>query len=165
VTLYDPDAVRAAAEAGVSGQFERAVGGRVDRRHGDPIDVRGVVRVLHSGAWVEDEPRHGGRRFNDQGSTAVVELEGANTLVLNSLRTPPFSLGQLTSLGIDPSSREILVVKAAVAYRAAYGPIAARVIEVDTPGLTALDVARFDYRRIRRPIFPLDDVAPAHSTP
>ena len=47
-------------------------------------------------------------------------------------------IGQLTSLGIDPSRQRILVVKAAIAYKAAYAPVAARVIEVDTPGLTAV---------------------------
>ena len=118
------------------------MGGKVDRRHGDPVEVRGLVRSLHDGKWVEDLPRHGGRRFNDQGATAVIDLEGSNVLVLNSLRTPPFSLGQLTSLGIDPARQSILVVKAAIAYKAAYGPIAGRVIAVDTPGLTTLDPSR-----------------------
>jgi microcystin degradation protein MlrC len=158
VVLHDPDAVQAARQAGTGGRFEHAVGGRVDRLHGDPVLVRGVVDSLHDGTWVEDQARHGGRRFNDQGPTAVVTIDGPNTLVLNSLRTPPFSLGQITSLGIDPTRQAILVAKAAVAYKAAYGPIAGLVIEVDTPGLTAIDPARFSFRRIRRPMFPLDDV-------
>ncbi len=157
VVLCDPDAAQAAFQTGAGGQFEQEVGGRVDRLHGDPIPVRGVVRSLHDGIWIEDQPRHGGRRLNDQGPTAVIEIEGPNLLVLNSLRTPPFSLGQLTSLGIDPARQAILVVKAAVAYKAAYGPIAGRMIEVDTPGLTAIDPARFPFRHIRRPMFPLDD--------
>ncbi|MCA1685821.1 MAG: MlrC C-terminal domain-containing protein, partial [Planctomycetia bacterium] len=157
VVLHDPEAVRDARRAGVGGRFERPVGGRVDRLHGDPVPVRGVVRSLHDGAWVEEQARHGGRRFNDQGPTVVVTVDGPNTLVLNSLRTPPFSLGQITSLGIDPAREAILVVKAAVAYKAAYGPIAGRVIEVDTPGLTAIDPARFPFQHIRRPMFPLDD--------
>jgi microcystin degradation protein MlrC len=156
VVLHDPDAVEVARLAGPGGRFDRAVGGRVDRLHGAPIHVRGVIHSLHDGTWVEDEARHGGRRFNDQGPTAVVTIDGPNTLVLNTLRTPPFSLGQLTSLGIDPAQQAILVVKAAIAYKAAYGPIAARVIEVDTPGLTAIDPARFDFGNIRRPMFPLD---------
>jgi microcystin degradation protein MlrC len=118
--------------------------------------VRGHVASLHAGTWVEDQPRHGGRRFHDQGPTAVVELDGRNTLVLNSLRTPPFSLGQLTSLGIDPTAQAILVVKAAVAYKAAYGPIAGRIIEVDTPGVTAINPERFPFQNIRKPMFPLD---------
>ena len=76
--------------------------------------------------------------------------------MLNTLRTPPFSLGQLTSLGIDAAAQAILVAKAAVAYKAAYGPIAGQIIEVDTPGPSAIDPRRFPYRNIRRPMFPLE---------
>lgn len=156
VVLFDPDGAAAARELGPGGSFQRPVGGKLDRLHGDPVAVRGVVRSIHDGKWVEKEPRHGGRRFNDQGMTAVIDLDGSNVLVLNSLRTPPFSLGQLESLGIDPSRQAILVVKAAVAYRAAYGPIAGEIIEVDTPGLTAIDPRRFTYHQRRKPMFPFE---------
>ena len=156
VALHDPMAVEAARRSGVGGAFEGAVGGRSGPLYGGPVEVVGTVRSLHDGTWVEGEPRHGGRRHNDQGPTAVIDLPGPITLVLNTLRTPPFSLGQLTSVGIDPSSATILVVKAAVAYKAAYAPIAGAVIEVDTPGWTALDPGRLAYRRIRRPLFPID---------
>jgi microcystin degradation protein MlrC len=155
VVLHAPEAVAAAKQAGIGGAFEGLVGGAVDRLHGDPVPVKGSVRSLHDGKWVEVEPRHGGRRANDQGHTAVIDLHDGNVLVLNSLRTPPFSLGQLTSLGIDPSAAHTIVVKAAVAYRAAYGPIAGEIIPVDTPGLTAINPARFTYTRIKRPMYPL----------
>lgn len=161
VTLYSPDGISAAVSAGAGRAFYAPVGGAVDRHHGNPLTLRGTVVSLHDGKWVEPEPRHGGRRFNDQGTTAVVEIEGGNRVVLNSLRTPPFSLGQLTSLGIEPRKCHFLVVKAAVAYKAAYAPIAGRIIEVDTPGLTAVNPARFVYRRLRRPIYPLDAMADA----
>ena len=98
----------------------------------------------------------GGRRENDQGHTAVLDLGDGNTVVLNSLRTPPFSLGQLTSLGIDPRQARIIVVKAAVAYKAAYAPIAGEIIPVDTPGLTAINPSRFSFTGIHRPMYPLD---------
>ncbi len=153
VVLYEPDAVAAA----------RAVGDRRPVRAGrrrarstgcteSPCRFGASCRSLHAGTWVEDLPRHGGRRFNDQGETAVVELDGPIWLVLNSLRTPPFSLGQLTSVGIDPARQAILVVKAAVAYKAAYAPIAGRVLEADTPGLTSLDLSRFTYHHARLPV-------------
>jgi microcystin degradation protein MlrC len=156
VVLHDPEGAAEARNLGPGGHFERPVGGRGGAEYGGPVAVSGVVRSLHEGTWVEEEARHGGRRLNDQGPTAVVELPGPILLVLNTLRTPPFSLGQLTSLGIDAASQAILVAKAAVAYKAAYGPIASQIIEVDTPGLTAIDPRRFSYRHIRRPIFPLD---------
>lgn len=156
VVLHAPKAVVGAQAAGVGGKFEGTVGGAVDQLHGEPVAVRGVVKSLHDGKWVETEARHGGRRENDQGPTAVIDLGNDNTLVLNSLRTPPFSLGQLTSIGIDPKQARIIVVKAAVAYKAAYEPIAGEIIPVDTPGLTAINPARFTYTRIRRPMFPLN---------
>ncbi len=156
VVLHAPAAVAAAKTASVGGTLEVKVGGAVDRLHGEPLTVRGLVKSLHDGLWLEPEARHGGLRENDQGHTAVLDLGNGNLLVLNSLRTPPFSLGQLTSLGIDPRRQRAIVVKAAVAYKAAYEPIAGEIISVDTPGLTAINPARFSYTRIRRPMYPLD---------
>lgn len=156
VTVHAPAAVEQAKAAGVGGTLEVSVGGSTGERHGGPVRVRGLVRSLHEGKWVEAEARHGGRRQNDQGHTAVLDLADGNLLVLNTLRTPPFSLGQLTSLGIDPARAKVIVVKGAVAYKAAYAPVGGEIIEVDTPGLTAINPARFDYTRIKRPLYPLE---------
>ena len=158
VCLYAPDEARQCASAGIGAEVRLTVGGKVDRLHGAPLAVSGKVRVLHDGVYVEAEARHGGKRVNHMGLTALVELPGGNLLVLNSLRHPPFSLGQLTSLGIQPERQSILVVKAAIAYKAAYARCAGTVIEVDTPGVTAVNPHRFAYRHIRRPMYPLDVV-------
>ena len=149
VCLYAPEQVQQCARAGVGAEVELTVGN-------EPVQLRGRVRVLHDGTYVEPQVRHGGKRLNHMGLTALVETEGRNLVVLNSLRHPPFSLGQLTCLGIRPELQRILVVKAAIAYKAAYAPVAGRVIEVDTPGLTAVNPRRFAYRHIRRPLYPLD---------
>jgi microcystin degradation protein MlrC len=158
VTIADPEAVAACARAGVGAPIALSIGGKVDRLHGEPVAVSGVVRALSDGRWVEEEARHGGVRFNDQGPTAVIAWGNESLVCVTTRRYPPFSLGQLTSAGIDPRRQHILVVKAAIAYRAAYEPIAGRIIEVDTPGLTAANPRQFQYRRIRRPIWPLDDI-------
>ncbi|HEU0116422.1 MAG TPA: M81 family metallopeptidase [Thermomicrobiales bacterium] len=155
VCLYAPEEVKQCRAAGADKAVSLVVGGKVDRLHGEPLPVSGRVRLLHDGTYIEPEARHGGRRVNHMGDTALVELPGRNLLVLNSLRHPPFSLGQLTCLGIRPHEQRILVVKAAIAYKAAYVPIAGTIIEVDTPGLTAVNPERFAYRYIRRPLYPL----------
>ena len=155
VCLYAPDEVRQCAAAGVGAEVRLRVGGKVDRLHGDPVPIQGRVRLIHDGTYIEPAVRHGGKRVNHMGPTALVEVAGRNLLVLTSQRHPPFSLGQLTCLGIEPSQQRILVVKAAIAYKAAYAPIAGTIIEVDTPGLTAVNPARFNYRNVRRPMFPL----------
>src|SRR5262249_44463470 len=162
VCLYAPDEVRACAAAGVGNNVQLTVGGKVGSEKGpdpekdrgsdpcadpchqrDPVTARGGSRGLHDGSYVEPEVPHGGKRINHMGLSAVVELPGENLLVPNSLRHPPFSLGQLTCLGIQPARQRILVVKAAIAYKAAYAPISGTIIPVDTPGLTAVNPRRF----------------------
>jgi microcystin degradation protein MlrC len=161
VVVADPEAVQAAARAGVSRPFQGQVGGKTDKLHGDPVTVRGMVRSLHDGRFWETEIRHGGQRYYDQGLTAVIEVEGStrdlqNFLMLTTRRQVPFSIHQLVSCGIYPERQRIIVVKAAVAFRAAYEPVAARIIEVDTAGVTAINPARFTYRNVRRPLFGLE---------
>lgn len=156
VPMFAPNAVRECRRLGVGSRFTGKLGGAVDRMHGEPVEVSGTITGLFDGKWIETEARHGGRRQNDQGPTAVIKLDGGTIVLLNSLQTPPFSLGQLTSVGIDPKAAKMIVVKAAVAYKAAYAPVAASIIEVDTPGVTAVNPSRFTYKNIPRPMFPLD---------
>jgi microcystin degradation protein MlrC len=61
-------------------------------------------------------------------------------------------------VGVDPATERILVVKSSVHYRAAFEPIAHEVIEVDAPGLSSSNLARFSFKHVRRPIFPLDEL-------
>ena len=155
VVLYDPAAVQSCIQAGVGADVALDVGGKADNLHGDPVTIQGKVRLIHDGQFIETQPRHGGQRYHNQGLTAVVAVEDS-LVVLTSRRQTPFSLQQLLSLGIDPTEMQMIVVKAAVAYRAAYEPIAGQIIEVDTPGLTAVNPLHFEYHNVRRPLFPLD---------
>jgi microcystin degradation protein MlrC len=157
VVIFDPEAVQSCIQAGVGGMVSLEVGGKADNQHGDPVPIRGNVRLIHDGQYIETQPRHGGQRYHNQGLTAVVAV-GDSLVALTSRRQTPFSLQQLLSLGIDPTEMRMIVVKAAVAYRAAYEPIAGQIIEVDTPGLTAVNPLHFEYNDIRRPLFPLDDL-------
>lgn len=164
VPLADPQAVAAAAGAGVGEPVELTAGGKTDLLHGSPVHIRGIVKSLHDGKFLETEVRHGGQRYYDQGRTAVIQVENStrelpNLLMLTSRRQPPFSLQQLISCGVYPQRQKILVVKAAIAYRAAYEPIAGRIIEVDTGGATAVNPARFTWRHIRPGLFGIEGVS------
>lgn len=161
VTIADEEAVQVAMRAGIGQPFELSVGGKTDKLHGVPVRVRGRVRSLHEGKYVETEVRHGGGRYYDLGHSAVIEVEGStpdvlNLLLLTTQRSSPNSLHQLISCGIYPQRQKILVVKGAIAPRAAYEPIVGRIIEVDSGGTTAVNPARFTYKRVRRPLFGLE---------
>ena len=160
VVIADAESADAAFGSGVGQPFDQMVGGKTDKFHGDPVRIRGTVKSLHDGRYVETEVRHGGGRYKDMGHTAVIEVEGStqdlgNLLLLTYKRTSPNSLHQLISNGVYPERQKILVAKGCIAPRAAFEPVAARLIEVDTPGLTAVNPARFTYKRVRRPLFGL----------
>jgi microcystin degradation protein MlrC len=144
VTIYDPQSVRRCVQAGIGARVSLAVGGKVDNIHGPTLSISGRVRTIHDGKYMETERRHGGRRHFDQGLTAVLEVgrtepEKGGLIVLTSLRTTPMSIHQITCAGIQPQQQKILVAKGAVAPRAAYEPVCAEIIEVDTPGATAIN--------------------------
>ena len=155
VVICDPECVQSCVQAGVGNKVSLQVGGKADNKHGEPVAIQGTIRSIHDGHFIETEPRHGGQRNHDQGLTTVAAVDDS-LVVLTSKRQTPFSLHQLYSLGIDPERMRIIVVKAAIAYRAAYEPIAGKIIEVDTPGLTAVNPLHFTYKNVRRPLFPLD---------
>ena len=95
------------------------------------------------------------------GHTAVIEVEGStpdlsNLLLLTNRPTTPNSLNQLVSNGVFPQYQRILVAKGTTAPRAAYEPVAARIVEVNTPGATDVNPARFTYKNVRRPLFGLE---------
>lgn len=158
MTISDPAAVQAAIRAGVGGEFDYAVGGKTDNLHGDAVRVKGRVKGIHDGRFVETAMRHGGGRYWDMGVSAVIEVEGStpdmpNLLLLTPKRVIPFSLNQLLSVGIFPERMKILVAKGTIAPRAAYEPVSARIIEVDSGGVTGVNPARFAYKRIRPNLF------------
>ncbi len=155
-SLYDPEAVAVCVAAGVRSQITLRVGANTDRRHGDPIEVTGTVRAISDGRFEEPEPRHGGLRFFDAGPTVVLETTDDHTLLLTSRRVASTSLQQLYSVGIRPESKRVVVAKGVVAPRAAYEPIAAGIVLVDTPGVTAAEFTRFTYTRRRRPLYPFE---------
>jgi microcystin degradation protein MlrC len=92
------------------------------------------------------------------GPCAVVEIDGAITVLLTSRKTPPFDLGQLRSQGIEPEILSMIGVKAAVAHRRAYDRIAAASYTVRTPGPCTSDLRALSYQKLRRPIYPLDPI-------
>jgi len=155
VTIYDPEAANACAQSGIGNTVSLQVGGKTDDMHGPTLSITGKVRTLHDGTFEETERRHGGRRYFNQGLTAVLEVgkttsKRGGLLVLNSRRTSPNSIHQITCVGIQPQQQRILVVKGAVAPRAAYEPVCAEIIEVDTPGATAVNRSPNEYHHARK---------------
>ena len=160
MVLADAESVAEAKAAGVGATVSLRVGAKADRLHGEPVQVTGRVERLTDGRFRNEGVNHFSLLYGqevDMGPCAVIQVEGI-TLLLTTRRTPPGDLGQLRSQGITPQDQHIIVVKSPVAFRGAYEPIAAEIIEVDTPGLVTANLAQFNHTRLRRPIYPLDEL-------
>jgi microcystin degradation protein MlrC len=155
--IMDREAVEACIAAGVGSTVTLTVGGKHDNLHGEPVEVTGMVRLIHEGRF----PMGGvmGRgTTSSRGKTVVLEINGPGgiELQLTELRGHPNDLNFFRAFGIEPTERRILVLKSAAHFRAAFEPIATRVIEVDAPGISSPKLETFPYQNLRRPIYPLD---------
>lgn len=140
VIIADPAAVAAARRAGSGNEVELEVGGTADALHGAPVRIAGEICALSDGNYRTEGSWMTGQSFS-MGPTAAIETDEGIIVVITSRAVPPFHIEQLTSLGIDPRRASIIVAKGAIAWRAAYEPIMASAIEVDTPGCTPVDPA------------------------
>ena len=159
VVIADPESVALCHAAGTGARLSMRVGGKTDDWHGQPVELNGEVMAISDGIYpCELEEHHFSSFYGDtldMGPTAWLRVDGVN-IVLTARKTPPFDLVQLRGIGIEPEAQQMIVVKAAVAYRTAYLPIAAHVIEMDTAGLCTSNLQRFEYKHLRRPVYPLD---------
>ncbi len=154
--LWDPTAAAACVQAGVGASLTLEVGGKVDDRHGAPVTMQGRVAAVSDGHFVHSGPMLRGLPGR-LGPTAVLQTGGVKA-VLISHRWQTLDPEMIRIVGIDPRRERIIVVKSTIHYRAAFEPLAARIIEVDAPGLSSSNLDRFAFQRVRRPIFPLDEI-------
>ena len=160
ICINDPEAVQRLSLIEPGAKITLPIGGRGSRLDAGPLTLELELLRCGDGRFeLEDKQSHlasmCGDRF-DMGPCAVVR-HGGITILLTSHKTPPFDLGQWRSQGIEPTSLSVIVVKAAVAHRRAYDPIATRMLWADTPGPCTSNLRSLPYRKIQRPVFPLDD--------
>jgi microcystin degradation protein MlrC len=152
--LYDPETVAQAQAAGVGKSIAARIGGKTDDRHGAPIETPAYVRTLSDGRYVHRGAMNRGLA-GDFGPMTVLVVGGVE-IVLASRRRQLLDAEMLRIVGISPEHRRLLVVKSAVHFRADLGPLAERIFDADTPGIHRPDFGNYCYRRLRRPIHPLD---------
>jgi microcystin degradation protein MlrC len=153
--ILDPDAVKAGIAAGPGAQIRVKLGGHTDaKRGGGPIDVTGRVTVLTDGGFVARGPMGGGVKLS-HGPSMVLRVSGLDIVVV-SHPTQTKELEQFAAMGIDPRHAKVLAVKSMQHFRAAFAPIADRILVVDSGALCSPVKHGADFKRVRRPLWPFD---------
>ena len=156
--IFDPDAAMQCAAIGIGQTGTITLGGKHDPASGGgPLTLTGEIATLSSGKFRAFGPMGGGV-WRDMGLSALFRV-GAIDIAIISNNGQATDLAQLTSLGVDPATRDTIAVKSKHHFRAAFTPVAREIITIDGGGLGSAILANPEgYKNVRRPIWPLDPI-------
>jgi len=147
-SITDPETVSLCKSVGVGNEAEFTLGGKLDSINGSPLKVTGRVVGVY-------EVRRQYGVIDDRNHTAVLDVSGVLVIVTEK-RTPFHYLDDFKRLGLNPLEHPLLVVK--IGYLVPeLKAIAARSFLALSPGAVNQDLTALPYRRIQRPIYPLDE--------
>jgi microcystin degradation protein MlrC len=153
--MIDPEAAAELHRHEVGEIVTLELGGKCDPAFGGgPLRLTGEIVHLSDGTYTGDGPILGGITHSF-GPTAVFRVRGIDILVV-TLNEQMLDLQQVRAFGIEPARLRFLVVKSMQHFRAAFEPIAGRVIVCDTGALATPQAHLRPYTRVRRPVWPLD---------
>lgn len=140
-SIPGPNLIDEAVKAGVGGKVEGQAGAIVDNRFAPPLMLSGIVESIVPGDVYAE--------------TEVVLKIGSVHVIVTKKRKPYHYEKDFTRLGLNPSQTDIVVVKIGYLVPELYNMRGDWLMAL-TPGGVDQDLERLGYRRIIRPMFPLD---------
>jgi microcystin degradation protein MlrC len=141
-SIPGPELTKKAIEIGVGNEVEAFVGAQVDNRYSPPIKIKGKITAI----------KHGDK----YAETEVVVQSGSINIIVTKKRKPYHKLSDFTELNINPKESDIIIVKIGYLVPELYNIKKGWTMAL-TPGGVNQDLERLDYKRIKRPMFPLDN--------
>jgi microcystin degradation protein MlrC len=133
--------VEQAIKAGVGGQVDAYAGAAVDARYAPPVRIAGTVESI---------------QYGDKDAEVEVAVRvGSVHVIVTKKRKPYHHEIDFTRLGLYPRKSDIVVVKIGYLEPELYAMRADWLMAL-TPGGVDQDLERLPYKRIQRPMFPLD---------
>ena len=156
--IRDAQCVAQMVAAGIGSNVHLALGGKTDMPSiglvGRPLHISGRVRNITDGEIVFTGPMYTGLKSH-LGRTAVLDT-GRAQIVITERHHEPFDLVIFRHCGIEPTKKRYLMLKSRIHYRAGFKPIASHIVECAGAGVTNADLSVYRYRKLARPIYPLD---------
>ncbi|MGB5275191.1 MAG: M81 family metallopeptidase [Flavobacteriaceae bacterium] len=140
-SIPGPELVEKALIAGVGAHIEAFVGAAVDDRFAPPVKLSGTIMAILEG--------------DINAETEVVVKVGSINVIVTKKRKPYHREADFTKLGLNPRETDIVIVKIGYLVPELYD-MRADWIMATTPGGVDQDLERLGYKRINRPMFPLD---------
>ena len=140
-SIPGPELVEKAVKAGVGAKIEGTAGAAIDDRFAPPVLLSGTVEAIEHG--------------DIHAETEIVVKVGSVNVIVTKKRKPYHKEVDFTRLGLHPRKTDIVVVKIGYLVPELYNMRKGWIMAL-TPGGVDQDLERLDYKRINRPMFPLD---------
>lgn len=144
--LWDPLAVRMCFDAGVGARLALRIGGKVGVQSGLPLDVQAHVTALR-----EHHTQQVGAVAAPLGDCAAIDFQGIE-VVLCSVRDQAYDPSLFSGLGIDCTTRRLIVLKSAQQFRIGFDAVSTHVFTLRRPASGGAELLR-----VRRPMWPFDE--------
>ena len=154
VPMVDPEVVEAAIAAGQGNEITASVGGKLDSRYSQPVQLTAKVAGIGGGRF---EAVVVGLESFDMGRSVLLEVGNINIVVSEKRGVGGNHPIVYRHFGLEPGQAKMVVLKTASNWQY-YDGMTSEVIRVDTPGMTMSHLEKFDWVQLPRPIYPLDDL-------
>ena len=153
--ITDPEAAQIAAKAGVGAYIDVAVGGKTDKYHGDPVEIKGayVKSVSHVKTTMKSPMYFGSVR--DYGLTACLEV-GNVSIIVSSLRVQTMDDGIFIGAGVDWSQKRVIALKSSQHFKGWWKDKVDTIIACESPGIQSADLTTFDFKYLDKSYYPLN---------
>jgi len=158
--LCDPPTVAQAIAAGVGARINVALGNKVPQAAGievrAPLSANAYVRAITDGRFKITGPIYTGEVWA-MGRAVALQTESF-TAVVTERPMEPLDLGVFESAGVNPRAFDFLILKSRMYCRPSFVPLSSALVECDSGGVTSSNYGLFPFRKVRRPIYPLDPI-------
>jgi microcystin degradation protein MlrC len=158
--IADPETVVELVKAGVGARVTVALGNKagwssLGKTH-TPYKLSGVIKAISDGRFVVTGPIFTGA-LADMGQTVVLDT-GTAQIVITTERIEPYDLGVFSSCGVTLADKTYILLKSRIYCRPVFVPMSKGLVECDSDegGPTSSNYAWFDFKHVRRPIYPFD---------
>jgi microcystin degradation protein MlrC len=155
--FYDPAVAAEAHQLGVGARFEAQFNRSETTRFSEPYTAPATVVALTEGNCVGRRGIYARLRL-ELGPCAALRVGGVTVVVIShrvQCADPIF----FEMMGLDIGRARSVIVKSRGHFRGGFDEFFCpqQIVEVDLPGLTSPMLNRFEWKRLPRPVIPLDD--------
>lgn len=154
--IRDPDSVQQAINAGVGSKVKLSLGGKFGPKEitGGPVEIIAMVKTITDGQFFHKGPMMKGLLVN-MGRTVVLDADGIE-IIIAERHIQALDAEIFRRAGIEPTEKRIIVLKSAIHFKASFGPLAKKILDVDTPEYLTMNFKSLNFKNISRPVYPLD---------